>query len=401
MIERSTYLAKLRPFIGLDIVKVITGIRRSGKSVLLEQVRDLISREIDPKAHFVTINLELMENRRFLEKGVLHDYVLEKAQENGETKTYVFIDEVSEVEEWQKAVNSLRTHPNIDVYITGSNSKLLSGELATYLTGRFVEIRVLPFSFKEFCAAEPTLSKEAAFNAYLEYGGMPFVVRLGLDERASKDYLNDLYASILMKDVAYRHKIRDVELLSRIVNYVVSESGHVVSAASIQRYLKHEKRSVSFETVMNYLMYGEEAFLFSAVKREDLLGKRILDVEAKYYVTDTGMRRAVLGGSAARDIDQTLETIIYLELIRRGYHVTIGRVKDKEVDFVCQRGKDLLYIQVSYLMGSEETRQREFAALQAIPDQYPKLVLSMDRLDMSIGGIQHKYLPDFLLDETL
>ncbi len=396
MVERSDYLAKIRPFIGLDIIKVITGIRRSGKSVFMEQVRQLIAKEIDPAAQFVTLNLELGENRRFLDKDVLHDYVLKKANENPKTKTYVFIDEVSEVFEWEKTVNSLRTHPNIDVYITGSNSKLLSGELTTYLTGRYVEIRVMPFSFKEFCQAMPSLTQEQAFNTYLEWGGMPFLTQLALEERASRGYLNDLYASILMKDIVVRHKVRDVELLSRITNYVMSESGHMVSAASIQRYLKHENRKISFETVMNYLMYGEEAFLFSAVKCEDVLGKRLLDVEAKYYVTDPGMRRAILGGGIVRDIDQILETVVYLELLRRDYQVSVGRVKEKEVDFVCQRGKERLYVQVTYMMATDETRQREFAALEAIPDQYPKLVLSMDRLDFSQNGIVHQYLPTFL-----
>lgn len=202
-----------------------------------------------------------------------------------------------------------------------------------------------------------------------------------------------------MKDIVVRHKVRDVELLSRIINYVMSESGHMVSAASIQRYLKHENRKISFETVMNYLMYSEESFLFSAVKCEDVLGKRLLDVEAKYYVTDLGMRRAILGGGIARDIDQTLETVVYLELLRRDYQVSVGRVKEKEVDFVCQRGKERLYVQVTYMMATDETRQREFAALEAIPDQYPKLVLSMDRLDLSQNGITHQYLPTFLLSQ--
>ena len=178
----------------------------------------------------------------------------------------------------------------------------------------------------------------------------------------------------------------------------MSETGHTFSAASIQRYLKHENRAVAFDTVMNYLAFGEEAFLFSAVKREDLMGKRILDVDAKYYVTDHGMRRAVVGGNVRRDIDRTLEAIVYRELVRRGYAVTIGRVKEKEVDFVCQRGSRRLYVQVTYVMDSDETEKREFEALKAVPDQYPKLVLSLDRVDLSQDGIVHRYLPDFLLE---
>lgn len=397
MVQRLDFLEKVRPFVGLDVIKVLTGMRRSGKSVLMEQIREMIRTQIDPKGNFVFVNLELDENKRFLEKGVLHQYVMELAEKDKSVKTYVFLDEISDVEEWEKTVNSLRAK-GLDVYVTGSNSKLLSGELATYLTGRYVEIKVGPFSFREFCEANPKLEKDAAFDAYLKFGGMPFLSYLALNELPSVDYLNDLYSSILMKDIVKRHKIRDVDLLTRIVGYVMSETGHTFSAASIQRYLKHENRAVAFDTVMNYLAFGEEAFLFSAVKREDLMGKRILDVDAKYYVTDHGMRRAVVGGNVRRDIDRTLEAIVYRELVRRGYAVTIGRVKEKEVDFVCQRGSRRLYVQVTYVMDSDETEKREFDALKAVPDQYPKLVLSLDRVDLSQDGIVHRYLPDFLLE---
>lgn len=399
MVKRNFYIEKVRPFVGLDVIKVLTGIRRCGKSVLMGQIRKMIQEEVDPQGHFVYVNLELNENRHFLKSGALHEYVLSEVAKHAGCKTYVFIDEISDVEEWEKSVNSLRAHGDIDVYITGSNSKLLSGELATYLTGRYVEIRVLPFSFAEFSAANPSLAKDAAFDAYLKFGGMPFLSYLSLDELPCANYLNDLYQSILMKDVVRRHKIRDVELLTRIIGYVMSETGHTFSAAGIQRYLKHENRAVSFETVMNYLSFGEEAFLFNAVKREDLIGKRILDVDAKYYVVDHGMRRAVIGGSVRRDIDQTLEAIVFREFIRRGYQVRIGRVKEKEVDFVCQRSSERLYVQVAYAVATEETLEREFSALESVPDQYPKLLLTMDRIDLSENGIVHKYLPDFLLDD--
>lgn len=401
MVIRTDYIEKVRPFIGLDIIKVFTGLRRSGKSVLMAQIEDFIRRAVDPKGHFIVLNLELDENRRFLEKGVLHDFVIKESAKYPRDKFYVFLDEIGEVEEWEKCANSLRAHRNLDVYITGSNSRLLSGELATYLTGRYVEIRVSPFSFAEFCEANPGLSKDEAFTAYLQFGGMPFLTYLSLNEAPCQNYLADLYASILMKDIVRRHQIRDVELLTRIIGYVLSETGHTFSAASIQRYLKHEKRSVSFETVMNYLTFGEDAFLFTAVKREDLIGKRILDVDAKYYVMDHGLRQAIVGGSVKRDIERTLEAIVFREFLRRGYQVSIGRVKEKEVDFVCQRAAERLYVQVSYIMATEETQEREFSALRAVPDQYPKMVLSMDRIDCSEGGIIHKYLPDFLLERSL
>ena len=398
MVIRSDYLKKIRPFVGLDVVKVATGIRRSGKSVFMRQVRDMIASEIDPNGKFVCVNLEEDENKRFLAKGALHDYVLNEAKKNAPSKIYVFLDEVSEVEEWEKTVNSLRVKENIDLYITGSNSKLLSGELATYLTGRYVEIRVSPFSFREFREARPHEDTSVAFDSYLEFGGMPFLSHIGYMPEPSREYLADLYSSIMMKDIVRRHKVRDVDLLSRVIGYVMSETGHVFSAASILRYLKHEHRSASFDTVMNYLRFGEEAFLFSSAKREDLMGRRILAVDEKFYATDHAMRRAITGGSVRRDIDRTLESVVYREFLRRGYDVRIGRVKEREVDFVCERGSDRLYVQVAYLMESEETREREFSALMAVPDQYPKVVLSLDRVDFSADGIKHKYIPEFLME---
>lgn len=398
MVVRRDYLEKIRPFVGLDVVKIATGIRRSGKSIFMRQVHDMIESEIDPNGKFIYVNLEEDENKQFLAKGVLHDYVVSEAKKNARSKTYVFLDEISEVEEWERAVNSLRAKENIDLYITGSNSKLLSGELATYLTGRYVEIRVSPFSFREFREARAPEETAAAFDAYLEFGGMPFLSHIGYMPEPSREYLADLYSSILLKDIVRRHKVRDVDLLSRIIGYVMSETGHVFSAASILRYLKHEHRSASFDTVMNYLRFGEEAFLFSSAKREDLMGRRILAVDEKYYATDHGMRRAVTGGNVRRDIDRTLESVVYREFLRRGYDVRIGRIKEKEVDFVCESGNERLYVQVAYLMENEETREREFSALMAVPDQYPKMVLSLDRVDFSSNGIKHRYLPDFLME---
>lgn len=400
MVIRLDYLQKIKPFIGLDVIKVSTGIRRSGKSVFMRQVRDMIASEIDPSGKFVYVNLEEEENAHFLAKGVLHDYVLKEANKNKPSKTYVFLDEISDVEEWEKTVNSLRVKENIDLYITGSNSKLLSGELATCLTGRYVELKMSPFSFLEFREAHPSEDVATAFDAYLEFGGMPFLSHIGYISEPSREYLVDLYSSILMKDIVRRHKVRDVDLLSRVIGYVMSETGHVFSAASILRYLKHEHRSASFDTVMNYLRFGEEAFLFSSAKREDLMGRRILAVDEKFYATDHAMRRAITGGNVRRDIDRTLESIVYREFLRRGYDVRIGRVKEKEVDFVCEKGDERLYVQVAYLMESEETREREFSALMSVPDQYPKIVLSLDRVDFSSNGIRHRYLPDFLLEQS-
>ncbi len=401
MVQRQGIIEEIRPFIGKDVIKVITGIRRCGKSTLLEQLKNLITRQLDVGAPFFSVNLDDEANAQYLEKGVLFAELERVLAANPDRKVYLFLDEIHDVEEWEKTVNSIRQRQNADLYITGSNAKLLSGELATYLTGRYVEFGLTPFSFAEFLEADGGDDREKAFGRYLEFGGMPFLSEIGYRESPSKRYLEDLYASILLKDVVRRKEIRDVDLLSRVVRYVMTETGHVFSSKRIVDFLKHEHRVTAPSTVLNYLRACEEAFLVSRVEREDLVGKRILSVDEKYYVTDCGIRNANVSADVARDVDQLLEVVVYQEMRRRGYAVTVGRVKEKEVDFVCQRGRERLYLQVAYLMPTEETRAREFGALAAVPDQFAKMVLSMDRFDFSTGGIRHFYIPDFLLQDKV
>ena len=400
MIQRELYLKKVRPFIGTDVIKVITGMRRSGKSVFLELIQEEILKS-NPQAKIISIKLDDEENQRFLRKDVLYEYTNKRLQEAGDETVYLFFDEIHDVEGWEKAVNSLRMRPNADIYITGSNSKLLSGELATYLTGRYVEIRLTPFSFSEFLeAAEsvfPGEEKSRLFNRYLMAGGVPFLAKIRYDDEASRAYLQDLYNAILLKDVVRRKQIRDVDLLDRIVRFVMAECGHTFSARRIVMFLKNERRDTSVETVLNYLSACEEAFLIARVPRQDLLGKRILAVDEKFYVMDTGLRNTVVRGNLRRDIDQLLENIVYFEFLRRGYQITIGRIKDKEVDFVCDKGPERIYVQVAYLLATEETRLREYGALEEIRTTDRKLLLTMDQLDMSDGEIHHQFIPDFLL----
>lgn len=401
MIDRLMILEKVRPFIGTDVIKVITGLRRSGKSVFLEQIISEIRRIKGESAEILSISLEDEENARFLKKGVLHEFIADKLKANSGKKVYVFLDEIHDVEDWETSVNSLRMRKNADIYITGSNSKLLSGELATYLTGRYVEIKVTPFSFAEFLESAqgmfPGLDREQLFYRYLDTGGFPFLARIGYDSAASKDYLKNLYGAILLKDVVRRKKIRDVDLLDRIVRFVMNETGHAFSARSVSDFFKNEKRIVAPETVLNYLAACEEAFLFSRVKRQDLVGRRILAVDEKYYVSDLGLRRAVVGGTVARDIDVSLENVVYVELVRRGYDVTVGRVRDKEVDFVCDRDGSRMFVQVSYLLADEEIKAREYGALDSLKARGDRLLLTMDRLDMSTETVAHRYIPDWLL----
>lgn len=403
MIKRPLYLKKIRPFIGTDIVKVVTGMRRSGKSVLLDLIQEEL-RAKNPRARIFSVHLDDDENSRFLEKGVLYRHASDLLEKAGGEMVHLFFDEIHDVEEWETAVNSLRMRKNADIYITGSNSRLLSGELATYLTGRYVEIRVTPFSFAEFVeAARPVFPDDDStrlFNRYLMTGGMPFLAKVGYDPDACRSYLQDLYGAILLKDVVRRKQIRDVDLLDRVVRFVMSECGHSFSARRIVDFLKGERRETAVETVLNYLSACEEAFLIARVPRQDLVGKRILAVDEKFYVTDTGLRNTVVRGSLRRDVGQLLENVVYFEFLRRGYEVTIGRIREREVDFVCDRGAERIYVQVAYVLESDETREREYGALEHVETADEKLLLTMDRLDMSDGAIRHRYIPDFLLSES-
>ncbi len=308
-------------------------------------------------------------------------------------------DEIQEVSDWEKCINSLRVDYDCDIYVTGSNAHLLSGELATFLGGRYVEFVIYPFSFEEYLASKrinnSTSNIEKAFRDYLNIGGMPFLTNLS-DENAAEQYLKDIYASVILKDVVRRNNIRDVDLLERIISYVMSNIGHTFSARSISNYLKSENRKVSPDTVLNYIKACYDAFLFYKISREDIVGKKLLTINEKYYIADHGIREAVFGGNE-RDIDQLLENIVCIELLRRGYKITIGKVGDKEIDFIAYRGTEKIYIQVTYLLGGQETIDREFNVYDSVSDNYPKYVISLDEFDMSRNGIKHKNIREFLL----
>ena len=312
------------------------------------------------------------------------------------------VDRCQEMADWEKCINSFRVELDCDIYITGSNAKLLSGELATYLAGRYVEFVIYPFSFREFMELYHTVYEGAderqCFTKYLTLGGMPYLSNLRYDDASSRQYLRDLFNSVELKDIIKRNNIRDVDMLERIIAYITSNIGTTFSSTAISKYLKSEGRSVSPETVLNYIKACTDAFLFYQVKRQDLQGKKILTVNEKYYVADHGVREAVYGGNM-KDINLVLENVVYMELLRRGYSVTVGKVSDKEIDFVCEDHGKKLYVQVSYLLASEETIQREFGAFAGVRDNFPKYVVTMDELDMSRDGIKHRNIRDFLLAE--
>ena len=399
MIKRESYLNRIRPFIGKDIIKVLTGIRRSGKSVMLELIQDeLAARGISP-AQIVKLNFEDMRHAHLCNAEGLHDEITKRV--TGITgKAFFFFDEIQEVAQWEKCINSLRVEFDCDIYLTGSNARLLSGDLATYLAGRYVEFIVYPFSFGEFAAmyeeTYPATGLREQFARYLTLGGMPYLGNLGYNDGPAQLYLRDLFNSAVLKDVVKRHNIRDVDLLERIIAYIFSNVGTTFSASSITKYFKSENRVVAPETIMNYINYCVDAFLVYRVRRQDLQGKKLLTVNEKYYIADHGLREALFGGNV-KAIQIVLENIVFLELQRRGYQVTVGKSGDKEIDFICANKGDKLYIQVAYLLASDDTIKREFGVFETIRDNFPKYVVSLDEFDMSRGGIKHKNIRDFLL----
>ena len=367
----------------------MTGIRRGGKSVLLEQIRDEIG---SPNTIF--LNFEDLGNQHLCEYHALHDYVCEKIGDSKE-QFYLFFDEIQEVQGWEKAVNSLRVKFHADIYITGSNSRLLSGELATYIAGRYVSFVVYPFPFTEFQMADPTLT----FDQYIQYGGMPFLSSINFEPEISKNYLQDIFNSVVLKDIVKRNSIRDVDLLERIIAYALANVGRSFSATSISRFFKAENRTVAPETILNYLKACEEAYLLYRLKRQDINSKKVLKVNEKYYVADHGLREAVIG-SNLQNVEIILENIVGLELLRRGYKVCVGRVGTKEIDFVGEKQGDKLYVLVCYLLSDEATIQREFDSLLEVRDNYPKLVLYQEgSFRGSYEGIPAVKIEDWLTEK--
>lgn len=401
MIERERYMQRIRPFIDKDVVKVLTGLRRAGKSVMLELIKDELIKNGVNEDRFIALNFESLANEKYCTAKALYEELC-KRMSDIKDKAYIFLDEIQEVADWEKCINSMRVDYNCDIFITGSNAKLLSGELATYLGGRYVEFVIYPFSFGEYLESrrisEGDISISVEFKTYIDFGGMPFLVNLNKDREASVQYLRDVYNSVILKDVVKRNNIRDVELLERIITFVMANVGHTFSARSVSNYLKSENRKVSAETVLNYIKACEEAYLFYRFNREDLVGKKILTINEKYYIADHGLREAVYGGNT-RDMDQLLENIVCMELLCRGYNVTIGKAGDKEIDFIAEKAEEKLYIQVAYLLHTEDTINREFGVYKSIKDNYPKYVLSMDEFDLSRNGVKHCNLREFLLLE--
>lgn len=405
MIKRELYLNQIRPFINRPFIKVIAGIRRCGKSVVLQLIAEELERQGVRKEQILYMNFESFEWIDITDAKALYAYVKGVVEKAKKEKVYILLDEIQEVSHWERAVNSFLVDWDVDIYVTGSNSKLLSSELSTYLTGRYVSIHILPLSFKEYLEFHhiaTTTEKESlrkAFHNYLRMGGFPAIHTLPYDYEMVYKLVYDLYSSVILRDTVQRHGIRNVELLERVVKFVFDNIGNRMNAKNIADYFKSQHRRVDINTIYNYLEALEGAFIIQRVPRYDIKGKEQLQTNEKYFVSDLSLIYAVMGFKD-RMIGGALENIVYWEMRRRGYEVFIGKQEEKEIDFVGIRKNEKLYVQVTYRMDSEATIKREFTPLLAINDQYPKFVVSMDDFwQDNIEGIKHKPIADFLLSE--
>ncbi|MBQ1212116.1 MAG: ATP-binding protein [Clostridia bacterium] len=400
MISRDNYLDRLKAYKDNKLIKVITGLRRCGKSTLLELFKAYLLSVGVAEESIIHINLELMRYDDIRDYKALYSLITEQMPKNG--RCYIFLDEVQQADKWEKAVNSINVEFDTDIYITGSNAFLLSSEISTLLSGRYVEIKMLPLSFKEFLSFNhlpSDWSMEDKFNQYIKFGSLPAVCSLPQDNTTVNDFLLGIYNTVIVKDVISRNKIKDVQLLEQIVRYVVSNTGNIVSAGKISGYLSSQSKgdNIKTDTVSNYLDMLEKAYIIYPVKRYDIKGKEQLKNLSKYYAVDTGIRNMLLGYSDT-DLGHILETVVYLELIRRGYQVFTGKWQEAEVDFIAIKQDERRYYQVTLSMLDSNVKQRELAPLKAIADNYEKTVLSLDKTFISDNeGIKFVNVIDFLL----
>lgn len=394
-IERPIYMDKLNPFIGKSIIKVLTGQRRVGKSYLMYQVIDQL------KASNSAINIIYIDKEQYEFDGIKNYEDLIKYYQNHaiEGKNALFIDEIQDIKEFEKALRSLYNLDNIDIYITGSNANMLSGELATFLSGRYIEIQVNSLSYSEFLMFHQKTNNPEVFMQFLRFGGLPNLIHFPLEESVVHEYLRNIYSTILYKDVIKRNSIRNVSFLENLVNYLADNLGSLVSAKKISDFLKSQQVSITPNTVLDYLDFIQNSFFIHRVKRQEIKGKKIFEIGEKYYFEDIGLRNAIIG-FRLNEIQKLLENVVYNHLRVCGYVVRIGVLGQNEIDFVAEKNNETVYVQVCYLIQEQSTHDREFGNLLAIKNQFPKYVLSMDAPVNSntFMGINHKSIPDFLLE---
>ena len=392
-IIREKYISKIKPFINKPVLKILTGMRRVGKSNLLHIIKDEILKDVADE-NKIYINFEATNLLSINNANSLLEY-LKPLLEEVKGKVYFFFDEIQVIDGWEEVISDLKHNRDYDIFLTSSNKKLISS-----LSEKYVEFEIQPFTFSEFKKAfeNMELSKENLFYKFIQLGGLPFLKYFDLDETPSFEYLNDIYNTVLVKDVLQYNNIRDVDLFNHIFSYVLTNIGQSFSASSIKTYLKNKNKNISVDTILNYLEYCNIAFLIKKVPRYDILSKKTLKVDEKYYLTDHGFRQAT-GFPITQDIERILENIVYIELLSRGYEVKVGKVKDKEINFIAKKEKSLSYYQISYKIRDEKIRENIFEVYNSIEDNFPKYVLSMDHSNFSQDGVIHKNIIDFLLED--
>ena len=395
LIIRQNYLDKILKYLGKEMIIVLTGQRRVGKSYLLKQFYQEKIKE--PNSNIIYIDKEKREFDFIRNYQNLNDYIESKFVKD--KHNYILIDEVQDIAEFERCVRSYRTEENADVIITGSNAKMLSGELSTIIGGRFKEIYIQPLSYEEFLTFHSLDDNDDSLTQYINLGGMPGLNKIGLHEDDVREYQKDIYNTVLLKDVIMKNNIRNVNFLENLVLYLADNTGKIISANNVSKYMKSNGENISASVILNYLNYLSDAYIINKVNRYDVHGKRLFDSNEKYYFEDNGIRNAIAGGTHEGDVEKVIENVVYQNLVRLGYEVFVGQLQSSEIDFVCTKPNgEKIYVQVSYLIVNEETRKREFGNLMRIQDNYPKYVVSMTPLitNNDYEGIKHIHLRNFL-----
>lgn len=396
-IYREQYINKLISLRDKKIIKVLTGIRRSGKSTILQEFEEYLLNDGVDKKNIIFLNLDDKTNRHLLDSDKLHDYILANIDLN--EKNYVFLDEIQNVKEFEKCIDSLFLRENLDIYITGSNSYMLSGELATYLTGRYIQIHVLPLSFKEYLSYYGESDELKKYNDYITYGGFPYLINLD-NNKEKIEYLDSIYNTVIMKDVINRKGVNDPMMLESICRFLFDSIGSSISTKKISDTLASYGRKNSVHTIESYLNALLESYIVYKVNRFDVKRKELLKTQEKYYLSDIGLRTYLLGNSLGKDLGHVFENIIFLELKRRGYKIYIGKDIDNEIDFICETEDDVIYIQVALTVRDENTLKRELKSLEGIQNHYKKYIITLDYDTNNYNGIKQISAMDFLLDRV-
>ncbi len=392
-IPRKTYINKIKPFIDKELIKVFVGQRRVGKSYLMYQLIDFLLKENNNR-HIIYINKELNEFEEIKTYQNLYNYVKEKSA--SDRTNYLFIDEIQNIKGFENALKSFTAEGNYDIYCTGSNADLLSGELATFLSGRYIEFKVFPLSYIEFLEFHKLKDNTKSLDLFIKYGGLPYLKNLQLNDDIVYDYLKNVYQAILFRDIVARFKIRNVEFLERLILFLAKQTGTVFSARNIVKFLKSQNIKISVSAVLDYLNYLKNAFLISKANRTDIQGKKIFEVGEKYYFTDLGLRNTIAGFSPF-ELGQIIENTVYNHLQYSGYKILVGQSGNKEIDFIAEKNNEKIYIQVALRISEQETQKREFGNLLEIKDNYPKYVITLDEYSgTSYKGIEHLPLREFL-----